>query len=383
MRRTGLSLGVFLTIIILSGCATRVVPVEKPLAQDRLFQQTKVAGREPWVVEWEELQIKAKQEGKVFVGSSAGGARDALSGPLKKKFGLDLEWLASASGALIARINTERKAGLYLFDILITGPDTPDASLRPSGAIVPLEDWLLLPEVKDTKVWYGGKPIFYDEEHTLLAMTATPTGDLTINTTRVSPAEIKSLRDLLDPKWKGKIVMHSPIGGGSGRRWSTFIVDLLGYDFLKQLVNQSPVLTDNHRLAAEWVARGKYSIGIAIRFEDVISFVEAGAPLARIYTSEGGYLSASGGYIMILDKAPHPKATRLFVNWLLSREGQILWSKGSTDHTARTDVKIEELEIHPLKIRQPGVKYHNTLSRAQSSVRYEKEIAEIFSSLLR
>lgn len=377
-----ISLVLILTLFI--ACASKEALPSAPVATAPLTVDKETA-KEGQEVEWEELKIQAKKEGKVVVGAFAGyNTKEALMGPLKTKFGLNLEWITAPGPTLVAKVTSERNAGVFTFDILITGPDTPYRVLRPQGIIKPLDDWLLLPEVKDPKVWLGGKLLFYDEEHTILTMTATPTGHLTINPKLVDINKFKSLQqDLLDPKWKGKIVMHSPKAGGSGRRWATEYMDILGPDFLKQLVNQEPILIDSHRLAAEWVARDKYSIGIAISADEVISFIEAGSPVAMLYPSEGIYLASAGGNVMVLDQAPHPKATKVFINWLLSREGQILWSKGGNEHTARVDIKTEELEIYPYKIRQPGVKYYYTLSREFSSVRHDKAINEIFAPLLR
>lgn len=372
---------IFFALAAVSCTAQRAAPEEKLAAA---LQEPGSAMKQGWEKEWEALVREARKEGRVFVASSGGTeTRDAIAGPLRQKFGIELEWLTSPSSALVAKINTERSANLFLFDMLISGPDTAYDNLRPKGAIVPLDKWLLLPEVKDPSAWLGGKVLFYDEEHTIVAMTATPTGQLSINTVLVRPGEFKSLQDLLDSRWKGKIVMHSPRGGGSGRRWAGVYADVLGYDFLRQLVKQEPVLVADHRIGAEWIARGKYAIGIALRSEDVRPFMEAGSPVAQVLPLEGGYLASSGGNVMVMDRAPHANATRVFLNWVLSREGQTYWSRGSTDHTARVDIKPEELGIPASNIRQPGAKYLYTLTRESSPVKHEKELSEIFAPLLR
>ena len=70
---------------------------------------------------------------------------------------------------------------------------------------------------------------------------------------------------------------------------------------------------------------------------------------------EGTYLSGSTGDVGIINRAPHPNAARLFANWLLTKEGQTLWSKAELVQSARLDVPTDFLPVE--KIRDPKVKY--------------------------
>ena len=77
----------------------------------------------------------------------------------------------------------------------------------------PVKPLLLLPEVVDTSGWFEGKHHYDDPENRyIFVFEGTPrSGEITYNTKLVNPSEIKSYWDLLNPKWKGKIVSVDPL----------------------------------------------------------------------------------------------------------------------------------------------------------------------------
>jgi iron(III) transport system substrate-binding protein len=69
----------------------------------------------------------------------------------------------------------------------------------------------------------------------------------------------------------------------------------------------------------------------------------------------GGYVSAGFGSAMLVNKAPHPNAAKVFLNWLLAKEGQTAWSKAMGYVSRRLDVPTDHLP--PYWVPKPGVKY--------------------------
>ena len=113
-------------------------------------------------------------------------------------------------------------------------------------------------------------------------------------------------------------------------------------------------------------------------------YKEAGAPLAFVSTVEGTYLSVGGGNISIVNKAAHPSAARVFINWFLSKEGQTLITKIDGVQSARLDVSTEGVD--PMKIRQPGAKYFVGADSEEWLARdpeYTKAAQEIFAQFLK
>ncbi len=145
------------------------------------------------------------------------------------------------------KIQQERRAGLYTTDMFIAGIGTVISVLGPEGALDPLDNALLLPEVTDPKSWWGGNLIWGDEKHRLAMFFAYALDPVEINTELVKVDEIKSFRDLLDPKWKGKISFMDPRMAGGGNESFTFWAETMGVDFLRELAKQDLVFTRDAR----------------------------------------------------------------------------------------------------------------------------------------
>jgi ABC-type Fe3+ transport system substrate-binding protein len=163
-----------------------------------------------------------------------------------------------------------------------------------------------------------------------------------VNTSLIKPEELKSMKDLLDPKWQGKLLAGDPRVAGPGQATFSFFFAHkdLGPDFLKKLGNQKIHLLRDDRQAVEWLAQGKYPILIGGSDVDAEPFIRQGLPVRIVSPSqvkEGGYLTAGPGGICLLNKAPHSNAAKVYLNWLLSKEGQTVLSKGVGYPSRRLD----------------------------------------------
>lgn len=119
---------------------------------------TEVATKAAWHQEWEKALVAAKQEGVVTISTLASpDQREVWRDGFKKAYGIEVEFITAAANAqLFERILTERRAGLYLRDIVMSGAGSYFTMLKPQGVLDPVKPQLLLPEVLDHKVWYGG-----------------------------------------------------------------------------------------------------------------------------------------------------------------------------------------------------------------------------------
>lgn len=341
-------------LVSLAACAQRAVTPPagyNPAATAQPFQV-----KEKWVIDWDMALREGKKEGKVVIYSTGGGEVRALGAAFQKKYGITIESVIGRGAEMTAKLSSERKAGLYLVDLYLGGAGTPMVDWKGIGALSPMEPLLLLPEVVKPDIWYTGKLIFLDKQKMVLKALAYANVPLAINTDLVKPDEIKSYKDLLNTKWKGKIVMNDPTTRGTGGKTAaTAGLELMGWDFMEALAKQDPVILRNERQQIEWVAQGKYPMVFAPLTTPLAEFIKAGAPIKEVLPVEGSHYTGGVGNIAFVDKAPHPQAAKIFVNWYLSKEGQTTMSQETLNPSARLDVPTTGM--NETRILKPGVKY--------------------------
>lgn len=297
--------------------------------------------------EWEQLIKAAQAEGKVEV---------ALAGqvPLKlrpgvrefeKKYGIKVLAITGGSNDFAARILAERSAGRYNLDVRIGGANTALVQLIPANALDPIDKLLVDPEVTDRSRWFLGKHHYTDlQGRYIFAFGASPAYNVSINTKLVKPDEIKSYADLLNPKWKGKIVSWSPSEQGTGASSiPLYLNPKVGEQWFRRWATEMNVtIVKDPRQGAEWVAMGRFPIGMFGLNTQAEEMAEQGFPIMGYLPhamAEGEVLSSSAANIMIMGNPPNPNATKLFVNWFLSREGQEIFIKYAEKmDTLRVDV---------------------------------------------
>lgn len=383
---------VFFTGSVLSGCTPKSPPPALPPAPSPAPGPVSAipAGKQ-WEKEWEKLVVEAKKEGRVVLYGSLGAeVGSALTEAFKKQYGINLEVFTASGGEISSKLLAERRSGIYLADVFVAGSTTPLSNLKPANVLDPLKPALLLPELTDPeqikKTWYGGELQWVDkEEKYLLAFLAFQSSDLAINTNLVKAQDFKSYKQLLNPEWTGKIIQHDPTIPGNGGRWfGVFGSKLLSFDYMRELVKQKPLITRDQRLIVDWVANGKAAIAIAPRPDTVSEYIKAGASIQPHHMVEGNYLTCGSGSLSLINRAPHPNATKLFINWLLSKEGGIVFSKAYGSQSARLDVPTDFLPTQAYT-RYEGAQYFPSEKEEFLSQQTEhfNRAKEVFASLLR
>ncbi len=294
-----------------------------------------------WKSEWEKVVRRAKSEGKVVVSlPPSAELRRRLEEAFERRFtGIDLEPALDMGAKNIRRMIDESRAGVRYFDVHVGGASGMITGLVPAGVVVPLEPYMLLPEVSDPKSWWGGH-IYTDEaKRFVYSFSAYLSQNLYRNTNLVNPEEIRSYDDLLNPKWKGKIGFLDPRKPGPGDATWSYMWDVKGEDYLRRLVQQDLQLTSNVRSLGESLAKGKLAITVGLSYFLLVPFIRAGLPLKALpIPKEGTYATGGAGNVVALKNPSHPSAAKVFVNWLLSKEGQEIFGKAMGHATRRLDV---------------------------------------------
>ena len=282
-----------------------------------------------WETEWHETVEAAKKEAQIMIYHTRGPFDKVFADFNKRYPGIKLVSVTGRGGDLISRMMGERRAGKYLADIYLGSTGTPQDVLYPAKALEPVQPILLLPEVRDQSNWFGRRHHYGDPESKyIFVFEGVVRSDMAHNTTLVDAKEFTSYWDLVKPKWKGKIAAMDPKlpGFPVGFLQFAYYHPDLGAKFLRQLFGEMDItLSRDGRQLVDWLAVGKFAIAIAPSASDIQAGMKPGLPLARFEPrafKEGIYMRATQGSLSILNRLPHPQATKLFVNWLLSREGQ-------------------------------------------------------------
>ncbi len=338
-----------------------------------------------WKQTWEETLTAARAEGKVVVsGPPSQELRTVLPAAFKNRYGISVEYLGGRGTEVSTRMRAERQAGIYSIDVVFAGIQSMALTFHREKMLQPLRPALQLPEVVDGKIWKKGKLWFADpEDQYILRLSNTATTTFHINTSEVKPGEIRSARQLLDPKWKGKIALQDPTIPGGGSTQAARMYFQLGEDFIRKLyVDQKPVISRDTRQITDGLARGTFAITLGAEDGDVEKLRKDGVPLAVLDNLTDLYseISASFGQVALIDNAPHPNAAKVFVNWMASKEGSEIFNKMVGTVPTRND--IDESYLPPEIIPKEGVQYFDTYDW-DFTVTKKEQIRAFMKDLLR
>jgi len=316
-----------------------------------------VLGAQPLAAaaEWDDMVAAAKKEGTVVVANGGGAGseeRRLYTEEFQKQFpGIKVDMTTAGGRSIAPRMLMERRAGKYIWDVYTGGTTTALEYLVPAGVLDPIKPALILPEVKNPQNWFGGVIDFSDNAATHnLVFGGYVKPPLVYNTKFVKKTDIRSYRDLLDPKWKGKIVITDPRRPGSGLAAATFWygTDGLGKEYIKEFFSKQDVkVSSDYRQQMEWLSRGDYYIAIGHHNGIFNEFLAQGLPLGQLTASdvkEANYVTAAVGSMGLVNRAAHPNAARVWINWLLSKDTQTRWSRAAGFWSRRRDVPTDHLD---------------------------------------
>ena len=296
--------------------------------------------------EWNRIVETGKREGKVVVSVPASAElRKEIEKTFKQRFGIETELIAGRAASIVGKIQQEAKAGVYNFDVHMGGSESMVTGLLSENLLEPFEPAIVLSEVKDPKNWWGGHIWVDNAKRYIYSSQAYQTENIWYNTEQVKPEEIRSFNDLLNPKWSGKIGYLDPRTPGSGTSIWSFLWQLKGETYLKQLADQKLFLSRDQRVLAESLAKRKIALVVGLTYYSFVPYLKAGLPVKPLPNPRDEvYVSGGSGHLTIIKGAPHPNATKVFVNWFLGKEGQEVFGKAMGQGTRRFDVDTHWLK---------------------------------------
>lgn len=266
--------------------------------------------------DWDRVVAEAKKEGlvRLYSGLVGSGAAPALAKAFQAKYGIRVDVLEVRASELRERVRTEIAANRVIADTMWTSAvqtrtfAQEDKTIQPFGPLPNLGNVNM--ELRE--LWQS--PDMHVPVFTLRY-------GLLVNPNVVKDAP-KSFNDLLDPKWKGKILADDFRAEGGGNTFFTVTYEKLGPDYLQKLAQNDITFTRDQRGAERRVARGEYAIYLPFLLNNLPSL--QGLPVQSVVLDEGAtYTPFSGSLVR---GAPHPNAGRLLIDFMLSKEGQSLFA---------------------------------------------------------
>ncbi len=296
--------------------------------------------------EWDKILEAGKKEGKVVASiPPTPELRKLMEIAFTRRYGIATEFVPARGGAIIQRMVSEAKANTQYFDLHIGGTESVVTGLLPENVLDAVDPYLILAEVRDPKYWWGGHIYIDNAKRYVYNFVAYQTVSLWSDPNQYKPAEFKSFDDLLSAKLQGKIGISDPRTPGSGSSLWSYMHYTKGEEFLRKLVAQKLFITRDLRLLAENLARGKIAVTAGIGYSEFQPFIKANLPVVPLpVPKEGLYVSGGYGHLTILKNPPHPNATKVFVNWLLSRDGQEVFARGMGVGSRRLEIDTKWLK---------------------------------------
>ncbi len=313
--------------------------------------------------EWEKIVAAAHKEGEVTLyGQARYGVQDAILAFKNAYPKIKFNFIGGQGSDLAKRVMAEKRADKHLVDIAIGGSGTQVLIYHKGGLLEPTGSAFVLAEVTDTSLWWGKRHHYADSENRYVFMAQGDVADRmgAYNTNLMKPAEIQSWRDLLDPKWRGKIVMADPRWAGNIGSWRyLYYSPNLGPKFIKRFLAEMDItFSTDERQMIDWLASGKFHVYLLAKDENIDLGVKQGLPIKSLHSQkELGSITTGSGHISLFKKAPHPNAARVYINWFLSREGQRTWQKYTGANSFRTDIPKDMLPLGQAQVPMEGKQY--------------------------
>jgi ABC-type Fe3+ transport system substrate-binding protein len=339
-----------------------------------------------WKKQWETTVEAGRKEGEVVIYGPHNPAYQQIWAIFQKSYPeVKFSFVPGKGSDHAQRIVAERRAGKYLADLIMGGSSTY-AAFSP-GTLEPLKPLLILPDVNDASNWFDGRLHFADPQNNagLIISGEIGTRRGSYNTKLLDPKEVQSWWDLLKPKFKGKLVTFDPrVAGGGGETFMFFYyTPSLGQNYITRLLTETDILiTRDLQQGTDWLGQGKvlFQIGSG---QPVMKANKQGLPVDLMphAMKEGEIMGGGSCCLAVMSKAPHPNAARLFVNWVLSREGQSAWQKYTEVNSLRVD--IPKTDLPPDDVPQKGVSYFMLNSAKYNGMEGRKALHQIVEDALR
>jgi iron(III) transport system substrate-binding protein len=306
---------------------------------------------------------KAKSEGKlVWYTSTPIDAAQKIVNLFEKEYGIKVEMFRSGGSAILRRFQQEMDAGRTAVDVLTTSEPAAAASMSKKGVFVAFKP-KNFDKIPDAAKDANGNFI----AQRLNLMT------LYLRNDKIAAAdEPKSWDALLDPKYKGKMVMPDPSFTSLLVSVVGMMSQIKGWDYFEKLRKNDVMIVQSNQQVSDMVKRGERLIAVGSLDSYAADDRAAGHPLKTLYPSDGVFVIPSP--TSVVKGSPSPNAAKLFAEFMISDAAQKLFPEAG-GYSARTDIAAPKDSPDMKSIKINPVDYDFI---EKESTRIKKRFTEIF-----
>jgi iron(III) transport system substrate-binding protein len=249
---------------------------------------------------------------------------ESVKPALKKAFpDIEIEWFQAGTEKVMAKVAGEIEAKKISADLLMVADPSYYLTLQEKNLLLKYDS----PNRKDVKLnkdqdgyWTGVRV-----SNMIIAY----------NTSKVKPEDApKTFKDLLDPKWKGRIAMPSPLLSGTAYVFAGVLKDTYGWDYFEKLKANGLKVEEGNSAIQNKLIRGEY-YAVVILEENILKMADKGEPVKVVYPADGTVVIPSP--IAIFNTSKNQELAKKVLDWWISKEGQEAIVKGWM-HSVRDDV---------------------------------------------
>jgi iron(III) transport system substrate-binding protein len=271
----------------------------------------RAAGPDPTPVTPELIAAAIKEGAVVWYGSEDLQLVTAVAKAFEAKYP-GIKATAERSGAErnFQRIGQEYASNIHAVDVVTSSNPGPILYWKRNGLLA-----AFVPE--DVGRW----PAADRDPEGYYAVNCLTFAVMGYNSRMLKPEEApKSFADLLDPKWKGKLVKAHPGYSGTIVTSTLAVSKALGWEYFEKLGKQDVLQVQSAVDPPRKVAQGERPVMVDGAEASALQLIGSGAPIVLVYPVEGTPAVTLNGALM--KQAPHPNAARLFMNFMFSRDAQ-------------------------------------------------------------
>lgn len=285
----------------------------------------------------------------------------AISRAFRQRYGIELQIVTGRGAEFLERLKVEKRVGKVMADVF-EGSAVHTRNVMEDGLTASLAELPIL----QNKTGWNIQPQVFDPTANMvmhLPWTMVPY----VNTNLVKPADMpRTWDDLTHPRWKGKIATADPNLSNLSYYWLLLLRQkAVSEDFIQRMAQQDLGYVKGAPDLGSVLARGEYAIGANSSDSTMAEVAHAGAPIKAVEVEKGTLVS--GLTVARLKDGPHPNAAKVFLNWLLSDEGQRVQAEVSGTFPLRQAVPDFRHPVTRVRLVQPiniGVEENQEIAQA-------------------